>query len=358
SGASAYQTRGLSPISATAWPTVPCGALRSIGITPSLRISGASGQRNSCALPSTRISRPSASLAAKPQMPSQLDECGAAISTSFGRSGNCPTTRQPPSRSTLRPIQRARRLALTRGAAGGSGGTIAAVPLMPLRAPCGAAPSIPVPASTRALDRTALALVAEAALLRCACGPCRHPRHRCTQSALDEGRQPLARILAVAVLGAEALRLQHQHAIVGDAAVALGQQPFAHRFGQRRRARHVEAQLHRGGDLVDVLTARAAGADEAFDEFVFRNLDVHADASRPARARRIRGSHQTGTPQMSHRILLAVLLAVLAAFPAHAQQAPADDARIDRLLEVTRARAMLDAMLPQIEASQRQMVAQ
>ena len=61
---------------------------------------------------------------------------------------------------------------------------------------------------------------------------------------------------------------------------------------------------------------------------------------------------------MSHRILLAVLLAVLAAFPAHAQQAPADDARIDRLLEVTRARAMLDAMLPQIEASQRQMVAQ
>ena len=61
---------------------------------------------------------------------------------------------------------------------------------------------------------------------------------------------------------------------------------------------------------------------------------------------------------MSHRILLAVLLAVLAAFPAHAQQAPADDARIDRLLEVTRAREMLDATLPQIEASQQQMLAQ
>lgn len=60
---------------------------------------------------------------------------------------------------------------------------------------------------------------------------------------------------------------------------------------------------------------------------------------------------------MSHRILLAALFALLAALPAQAQQ-PADDARLDRLLEVTRARQMVDAMLPQIEASQRQMVAQ
>lgn len=60
---------------------------------------------------------------------------------------------------------------------------------------------------------------------------------------------------------------------------------------------------------------------------------------------------------MSHRILLAALFALLAAFPAQAQQ-PADDARLDRLLEVTRARQMVDAMLPQIEASQQQMVAQ
>lgn len=61
---------------------------------------------------------------------------------------------------------------------------------------------------------------------------------------------------------------------------------------------------------------------------------------------------------MSHRILLAALLAlVAAAVPAQAQQ-PVDDARLDRLLEVTRARQTLDAMLPQVEASQRQMVAQ
>jgi len=61
---------------------------------------------------------------------------------------------------------------------------------------------------------------------------------------------------------------------------------------------------------------------------------------------------------MSHRIFIAALLMIsLWALPAQAQ-APADDARIDRLLEVTRARQMLDAMLPQIEASQHQMLAQ
>ena len=63
---------------------------------------------------------------------------------------------------------------------------------------------------------------------------------------------------------------------------------------------------------------------------------------------------------MSHRILLLALL-LFASFTvasAHAADAPPDDARLDRLLEVTRARAMLEDMLPQVEASQRQMVAQ
>ena len=46
------------------------------------------------------MSSPSAIFAAKPHMPSQLDECGAPISTSLGMSGNAPTMRQPPSRST------------------------------------------------------------------------------------------------------------------------------------------------------------------------------------------------------------------------------------------------------------------
>jgi len=64
---------------------------------------------------------------------------------------------------------------------------------------------------------------------------------------------------------------------------------------------------------------------------------------------------------MSHRILLFALLLFACVAPAPAlavDGAPPDDARLDRLLEVTRARAMLEGMLPQVEASQRQMVAQ
>src|SRR3546814_7747585 len=77
------------------------------------------------------------------------------------------------------------------------------------------------------------------------------------QTRFDEVRQSLARVLAVALLGAEALRAEHQHAVAGDAPIAPGQQAFAHRFGQRRRIGDVEAQLHRRGHLVDVLPARS-----------------------------------------------------------------------------------------------------
>ena len=43
----------------------------------------------------------------------------------------------------------------------------------------------------------------------------------------------LAGVLAVAVLGAETLGADDQHALAGQAAVAPGQQAFAHGLGQR-----------------------------------------------------------------------------------------------------------------------------
>lgn len=62
---------------------------------------------------------------------------------------------------------------------------------------------------------------------------------------------------------------------------------------------------------------------------------------------------------MSQKLLLTVLLAALSALASpFARAQGADDARIDRLLEVMRARETVDAMFPQIEASQRQMMAQ
>lgn len=58
--------------------------------------------------------------------------------------------------------------------------------------------------------------------------------------------------------------------------------------------------------------------------------------------------------QVSRIFALAVLL--LAAPFAYAQQS--SDAQVDRLLEVMRARETLEAILPQVQASQQQMVAQ
>lgn len=58
--------------------------------------------------------------------------------------------------------------------------------------------------------------------------------------------------------------------------------------------------------------------------------------------------------QLSRTFALAVLL--LAAPFAYAQQST--DAQVDRLLEVMRAKETLDAVLPQVQASQQQMVAQ
>ena len=157
----------------------------------------------------------------------------------------------------------------------------------------------------------------------------------------------------------EIMRLEAELGIKQDklkADYAARQQALAHRLGQRRRTGDVETQFHRGGDLVDVLAAGATGADEAFDDFAFGDLDAHGPRDMSLR---LESAFQPDRDAaMSHRILLAALIALCAAFPAHAQGEPADDTRIDRLLEVTRARQMLDAMLPQIEASQRQMVAQ
>ena len=50
---------------------------------------------------------------------------------------------------------------------------------------------------------------------------------------------------------------------LGEPAAGEPHQPRAHVVRQRRRAAHVEAQLHRGRELVDVLPARPGGADEA-----------------------------------------------------------------------------------------------
>lgn len=66
------------------------------------------------------------------------------------------------------------------------------------------------------------------------------------------------------------------------------------------------------------------------------------------------GAYTEGT--MNRFAIALGLLLCLAAEPSPAQDA--SDAQVDKLLEVMRARQTLDAVLPQVETSQRQMVEQ
>src|SRR5262249_2365310 len=121
----------------------------------------------------------------------------------------------------------------------------------------------------QALDRGA-ALLGLQALLARAGGrlgrPARNGRHR---GALDQVHETFARVLAVARLGAMAVGVDHEHALAGEPAAGEAFEPRAHVVGKARRAAHVEAQLNRARELVDVLPARARGANEVLLELAF-----------------------------------------------------------------------------------------
>ena len=96
--------------------------------------------------------------------------------------------------------------------------------------------------------------------------PCRLGRPTpawATAGALDEILQPCSRGFAVRRLCPVLARPHYQH-IVGRHA-APGQLPKSHlRVIRKRRSPHVITELNRRRDLVDVLAARAGGADEVF----------------------------------------------------------------------------------------------
>src|SRR5262249_6387047 len=134
------------------------------------------------------------------------------------------------------------------------------------------------PALTHRLDAAAPLLVVDAAPARCLGGPGRAARHRPHGRGADELGQALERIGAVALLGAVVLRRDHQHAVAREPSAREPLEPRAHLVGERGRTAHVEAQLHRGRELVDVLPARAGGADEALDELALVERDMVGDA--------------------------------------------------------------------------------
>src|SRR5215831_959554 len=96
--------------------------------------------------------------------------------------------------------------------------------------------------------------------------------------AADQIGETLARILAVALLGAVALGVDHDHALAGEASAGEPLEPRAHVVGKARRAARVEAKLHRARELVDILPAGTGRADEMLLELALADADRRSDA--------------------------------------------------------------------------------
>src|SRR5215831_7417840 len=90
----------------------------------------------------------------------------------------------------------------------------------------------------------------------------------------DEFYEPRQRIVAVALLGAVTLSRDDQYTVAGQPPAGEPLQPRPHLMGKRRRMAHVEAQLHRGGELIDILPAGTGRADEAFRYLAVVDRDV------------------------------------------------------------------------------------
>src|SRR5438876_539398 len=79
------------------------------------------------------------------------------------------------------------------------------------------------------------------------------------EGAADELDQALLRIAAVPLLRAVAARDDQDRALRGEPSTTQGAQPCLDATRERRTALEIEAQLRRGGHLVDVLAAGIRG---------------------------------------------------------------------------------------------------
>ena len=97
--------------------------------------------------------------------------------------------------------------------------------------------------------------------------------------------QPVDGVGAVALLGAESLCVDHDHAVLGH---ALAGEPVQPRLGVGRQhdPPGIEPQLRGGRELVDVLSAWTGSANEADIDIVFVDHEVagnpqHGESCRP-----------------------------------------------------------------------------
>src|SRR5262249_24136424 len=128
------------------------------------------------------------------------------------------------------------------------------------------------------LEPGATLLCLQPALARCGGRARGAPLARPDAGAPYQLDQPIQRILPVARLGAMALRIDHQHALAREATAGKPRQPPPNRVG-RARLVDVEAKLHRGRDLVDVLPAGSRGPQEALLDVALVDQEAGGDAN-------------------------------------------------------------------------------
>src|SRR5471032_186532 len=117
------------------------------------------------------------------------------------------------------------------------------------------------------LDVAAALLAFEPALFRAQRRLGRTPRGWAHRSLAQQFDQPVDGVGAVALLGAETLRMNHDHAVLSHALAGKAIEPKCGIFRQHDPA-CVETQLCRGRELVDVLPAGAGSAHERYIDVV------------------------------------------------------------------------------------------
>lgn len=133
-------------------------------------------------------------------------------------------------------------------------------------------------------DRLAQALCAPAgelsfatAFAGCRCRACRDPALLRLSRTTNQIDQPFISVLAIALLRPKTPRHDDENAIGGHPPSGDQPQSGTRRFVEARRVEGIEAELDRGGDLVDVLSAGAAGANEDLFDRVLVDRDAVGD---------------------------------------------------------------------------------
>ena len=115
------------------------------------------------------------------------------------------------------------------------------------------------------------------AVAGCRCRACRDPALPRLSSPANQINQPFKSVLAIAFLRPETPRHDDENAICGHSPSGEQAQSGSRRVVEARRVEGIEAELDGGGDLVDVLSAGAAGANEDLFDLVLVDRDAVGD---------------------------------------------------------------------------------